>query len=89
MTGPRFPAHTQIGGDAKIPSLLYYDKTGNVKAAGAEALTESVLEDALDNDWTKAEWSVIKDVKVFVELLFTHEIQVETSSLPEASGLLY
>ena len=60
MTGPRFPAQTQIGGDAKIPSLLYYDKTGSVRAAGAEVLAESVLEEALNNEWTKAEWLVIK-----------------------------
>jgi hypothetical protein len=82
LIGPRFPAQTQTGGDAKIPSVLYYDKTGNIRAAGAEVLTESVLEDALNNEWTKAEWLVIKGVKAFVGLLLTHEIQVEASSPP-------
>jgi len=52
----KFPAQPPTGGDAKVPSLLYYDSTGNVRAAGAEVLTESVLEDALNNEWTKAEW---------------------------------
>jgi hypothetical protein len=89
LTGPRFPAQPPTGGDAKVPSLLYYDSTGNVRAAGAEVLTESVLEDALNNEWTKAEWLVIKDVKAFVELLLTHEIQVEASSPSEAFSLLY
>jgi hypothetical protein len=63
LTGPRFPAQPPTGGDAKVPSLLYYDKTGNVRAAGAEVLTENALEDALSNEWMKAEWLVIKDVK--------------------------
>ncbi|KAN0094942.1 hypothetical protein V8E55_003229 [Tylopilus felleus] len=52
----RFPAQTQVTGDAKVPSLLYYDKSGEVRAAGAEVLTEHVLEAALTEEWTKAEW---------------------------------
>ncbi|KAF8545913.1 hypothetical protein OG21DRAFT_1502123 [Imleria badia] len=52
----RFPGQAVVGGDAKVPSLLYYDKTGNVRAAGAETLSESMLEAALTEEWTKAEW---------------------------------
>ncbi|KAI9569153.1 hypothetical protein HD554DRAFT_2204656 [Boletus coccyginus] len=52
----RFPAQGQGSGDAKVPSLLYYDKNGNVRAAGAEVNTESVIETALTEEWTKAEW---------------------------------
>ena len=63
MTGPRFPGQAQVNGDAKVPSLLYYDKSGNVRAAGAEVLTESVNEDALTEGWTKAEWLVMNYVK--------------------------
>ena len=88
LTGPRFPSQARVGDGAKVPSLLYYDEAGNVRAAGAEVLTENVLEAALTEEWTKAEWLVINDFTAFVELI-THEIQVETSSLPEASGLLY
>ena len=89
LTRPRFPAQALVNGDAKVPSLLYYDKTGNVRAAGAEVLTESVLEAALTEEWTKAESLVINDVKAFVELILTHEIQVEASSLAEAFSLFY
>ena len=90
-TSPRFPARALVNGDAEVPSLLYYDKTGTVRAAGAEVLAESVLETALTEEWTKAEWLVINHVgvSVSVELIRTHEIQVEASSPPEAFSLLY
>lgn len=53
----RFPAQEQVGGDAKIPSIIYYDDTGAVRAVGAEALQEGIIEIAEDEGWTKAEWS--------------------------------
>jgi len=62
LTGLRFPAQGQGSGDAKVPSLLYYDNSGNVRAAGAEVLTESVIETALTEGWTKAEWLVFDRV---------------------------
>ena len=67
LIGPRFPAQALVNGDARVPSLLYYDGTGNVRAAGAEVLTESVLETALTEKWTMVEWLVVNDVKAFVE----------------------
>ncbi|EIW80696.1 hypothetical protein CONPUDRAFT_125520 [Coniophora puteana RWD-64-598 SS2] len=51
----RFPAQDN-GGDSKVPSILYYDNKGKVRAVGAEALQESVLERAEDEGWHKAEW---------------------------------
>jgi hypothetical protein len=86
MTGPRFPAQPPVGGDAKVPSLLYYDNIGNVRSVGAEVLTESVMEDAVTEEWTKAEWLVINDVKAFVGLIL---IQVEASPPPEAFSFIY
>ncbi|KAJ2928087.1 hypothetical protein H1R20_g9022, partial [Candolleomyces eurysporus] len=52
----RFPGHEQIRGESKIPTVLYYDKSGNVRAIGAEAMREGIAETALDEGWTKAEW---------------------------------
>ncbi|KAI9569174.1 hypothetical protein HD554DRAFT_2254112 [Boletus coccyginus] len=52
----RFPEQPLVAGDARVPSLLYYDESGNVRAAGAEVNTESVIETALNKRWTKAEW---------------------------------
>ncbi|KAJ7698158.1 hypothetical protein B0H16DRAFT_1668927 [Mycena metata] len=52
----RFPAQDHVGGDSKIPSVIYYDRAGRVKACGAETLQESVVEQAIDDRWEKAEW---------------------------------
>ena len=53
---PRFPAHEQVNGASKIPTILYYDKRGNVTAAGAEAAREGIYEIAKDEGWIKSEW---------------------------------
>ena len=65
-TGVRFPGQPLGGGDAKVPSILYYDKDGNVRAAGASVLDESITETALTEQWTKAEWLVINRVKILI-----------------------
>ncbi|KAF9480732.1 hypothetical protein BDN70DRAFT_832251 [Pholiota conissans] len=54
----RFPAHDQlhISGAPKIPSIIYYDSNGKVKAVGAEAMVEGIYEQAEDEQWVKAEW---------------------------------
>ncbi|KAJ7841612.1 hypothetical protein B0H14DRAFT_1043954 [Mycena olivaceomarginata] len=52
----RFPAQDHIGGDSKVPSVVYYDRSGMVRACGAEALQESVVEQAVQERWEKAEW---------------------------------
>ncbi|KAK0448953.1 uncharacterized protein EV420DRAFT_1566351 [Desarmillaria tabescens] len=49
----RFPEQERVGSDAKIPTILYYDKTGTVRAVGAEALRESILEQAEEESWFK------------------------------------
>ncbi|PPQ92722.1 LOW QUALITY PROTEIN: hypothetical protein CVT25_013908 [Psilocybe cyanescens] len=55
----RFPAHDHVGGDSKIPTIIYYDKRGEVRAVGAEAKREGIEADAEDKEWTKAEWQVL------------------------------
>lgn len=54
----RFPAQENVGGDSKIPSILYYDQFSKVRAVGAEALQESIIEQAEDEGWVKVEWLV-------------------------------
>ncbi|KAK0222674.1 hypothetical protein EDD85DRAFT_914386 [Armillaria nabsnona] len=49
----RFPSQEHVGGDAKIPTIMYYDQEGNVKAVGAEVLKQNVIEDAEDKGWLK------------------------------------
>ena len=54
----RFPAHDHISGASKIPTIIYYDRNGDVKAVGAEALRDGVQEQAEDEQWVKVEWCV-------------------------------
>ncbi|KIJ66155.1 hypothetical protein HYDPIDRAFT_152023 [Hydnomerulius pinastri MD-312] len=52
----RYPAQEHVGGDCKIPTILYYDQQGNPRAFGAEALQEHIIEQAEDEQWIKLEW---------------------------------
>ncbi|EIW80615.1 hypothetical protein CONPUDRAFT_125441 [Coniophora puteana RWD-64-598 SS2] len=52
----RYPAQEQVGGDSKIPSILYYDRNQQARAIGAEALQENIIEKAEEEGWTKVEW---------------------------------
>ena len=52
----RFPAHEHISGASKIPTIIYYDRDGKVRAVGAEAMREGIYEIAEDENWVKAEW---------------------------------
>ncbi|KAF8554802.1 hypothetical protein OG21DRAFT_1522180 [Imleria badia] len=52
----RYPAQEHVGGDKKIPSILYYDDQGAVKAVGAEALQQHIIDQAEEENWVKLEW---------------------------------
>jgi len=52
----RYPAQEHIGGDSKIPSILYYDRQGAVRAVGAEALQQHIIDQAKEENWDKLEW---------------------------------
>ncbi|RDB20569.1 hypothetical protein Hypma_012275 [Hypsizygus marmoreus] len=52
----RFPSQEQVGGDSKIPTIIYYDNTGEVAAVGADAVREGLEDRIEDEGWTKAEW---------------------------------
>ncbi|KAJ2912885.1 hypothetical protein MD484_g7541, partial [Candolleomyces efflorescens] len=52
----RFPANEYISGASKIPTMMYYDEKGRVRAAGAEAKQDGILEMAMDGNWLKVEW---------------------------------
>jgi len=55
---PKISRLRNISGASKIPTIVYYDREGNVKAVGAEATTDGIYESALEGDWCKAEWYV-------------------------------
>ncbi|KAF9047847.1 hypothetical protein BJ165DRAFT_1527104 [Panaeolus papilionaceus] len=54
-TVTQFPAHEYISGGSKIPTVIYYDQAGKVRAVGAEAMREGIYEVAEDHQWLKAE----------------------------------
>ena len=39
-----------------MPSIIYYDKKGCVRAIGAEAVKDGIQDEAIEGDWSKAEW---------------------------------
>lgn len=43
----------------KIPSILYYDQGGVLRAVGAEATLTSVKEEAYTEDWELVKWYVL------------------------------
>lgn len=50
-----FPGQEHVVGNSKIPSIMFYDRFGNMKAAGAEAENASILSQAEEEGWTKTE----------------------------------
>jgi len=77
----RFPAQEHVGGDSKIPTIIYYDQAGVVRAVGAEAIGEGVKEEAEENDWIKAEWWILFKSKVSAHL---NRLSVTGSSFTSA-----
>ncbi|KAF6752156.1 hypothetical protein DFP72DRAFT_905074 [Ephemerocybe angulata] len=52
----RYPSQEHVGGDSKIPTVIYYDKRGNPVAIGAETLRDGIEADAEENGWQAARW---------------------------------
>ncbi|KAJ2922259.1 hypothetical protein H1R20_g14834, partial [Candolleomyces eurysporus] len=52
----RYPLQEHVGGDSKIPTVIYYDEGGKPCAIGAETLKEGIEADAEENKWRKAYW---------------------------------
>ncbi|XP_006460481.1 hypothetical protein AGABI2DRAFT_192178 [Agaricus bisporus var. bisporus H97] len=52
----KFPGQEMAGGTAKLPSIIYYDKNGKVRAVGAEAEGDNVEVTADEENWHKVEW---------------------------------
>jgi hypothetical protein len=57
-----------ISGGLKIPSVLYYDQQGKVRAVGAEALLEDIYERAEDEMWQGGGGTWILDIQLHYKL---------------------
>ena len=62
FTSHRFPSQGVGHTDAKVPSVLYYDKTGTIRAVGAEVLARDVIKRALIEEWSKVELLVANKI---------------------------
>ncbi|PPQ99000.1 hypothetical protein CVT24_003482 [Panaeolus cyanescens] len=51
-----FPSQEGSIDATKIPSIMYYGKSGKLRVAGFEAMHEDIDKKALDRDWEKVEW---------------------------------
>jgi hypothetical protein len=51
----RFPGQEHVAGNSKIPSVVYYDQYGSIKAAGAEADTAAMASLAEEQSWIRTE----------------------------------
>ncbi|KAK1224302.1 hypothetical protein PQX77_012810 [Marasmius sp. AFHP31] len=74
---PKFPGQGKIGGDSKIPSVIFYDRDGVVRAVGTEATEESFLEEAEDEGYVCVEW-----FKLHLRPKGLEKSQVHDSDLP-------
>ncbi|KIJ17541.1 hypothetical protein PAXINDRAFT_167554 [Paxillus involutus ATCC 200175] len=80
----KYPAQDHVGGDNKIPSILYYDRQGTVQAVGAEALQQHVIEQAEKERWIKLEWWKLH--LRAKHLASSHIKDVDIPSLPEGKS---
>ncbi|KAJ8094286.1 hypothetical protein PM082_006826 [Marasmius tenuissimus] len=78
----KFPGQGKVGGDSKIPSMVYYDQDGNVRAVGAEAMEDSFLEEAEDEEYIGVEWFKLHLRPSGLEKSDESQARVRTSDLP-------
>ncbi|KAK1226885.1 hypothetical protein PQX77_010132 [Marasmius sp. AFHP31] len=78
----KFPGQGKVGGDSKIPSIIFYDQDGNVRACGAEATEESFLEEAEEEEYTRVEWFKLHLRPRGLEKAAKSPEPVQTSKLP-------
>ncbi|KAJ8094284.1 hypothetical protein PM082_006824 [Marasmius tenuissimus] len=78
----KFPGQGKVGGDSKIPSIIYYDQEGKVRAVGAEATEGSFLEEAEDKEYIRVEWFKLHLRPTDLEKPSESQALVQISDLP-------
>ncbi|KAF8956480.1 hypothetical protein BDZ97DRAFT_1763789 [Flammula alnicola] len=51
-----FPDGKQSSTLSKVPTTIYYDRAGNIRAIGATTLSKDISKFAENNEWTKVKW---------------------------------
>ncbi|KAF9526168.1 hypothetical protein CPB83DRAFT_795114 [Crepidotus variabilis] len=52
----RFPGQVATSGACKVPTIIFYDQLGSIRAVGAEATKDGIYELSQEENWAKAEW---------------------------------
>ncbi|KAJ6493407.1 hypothetical protein C8R45DRAFT_186846 [Mycena sanguinolenta] len=52
----RFPGQQDVGGDSKVPTSIFYDREGIVRAEGADTTLAASIEKAEEEGWVHAQW---------------------------------
>ncbi|KAJ7652890.1 hypothetical protein B0H17DRAFT_1101242 [Mycena rosella] len=52
----RFPGQEHVSGDSKVPTAIWYDRDGMVRAEGAATTTGAYVDKAQDENWVHAKW---------------------------------
>ncbi|KAJ6473427.1 hypothetical protein C8R47DRAFT_1145478 [Mycena vitilis] len=52
----RFPGQQDVGGDSKVPTSIFYDREGIIRAEGAETMRPQCRDEAQDEGWELAQW---------------------------------
>lgn len=52
----RFPGGAAVGGNTKVPTVIYYDPAGSPCVIGEETQREGIDMLAEESKWIKAEW---------------------------------
>lgn len=54
----RFSGRKPDGRSSKVPSVLYYDQSGQLRAVGSETTSSEILKQAREEAWLKVTWYV-------------------------------
>ncbi|KAF8415387.1 hypothetical protein L210DRAFT_3657556 [Boletus edulis BED1] len=77
----RFPGQESTGGDSRIPSIMYYDQAGSLRAVGTETQQKDIVELAASERWTRLEWWKLYLRATHLEA--SHFSEADIPALPE------
>jgi biotin synthase-related radical SAM superfamily protein len=81
----RFPRQRHADRIEKVPSVIYYDQAGQLRAIGAEILDPEINARAADERWIKVAWRV-RNVGLIIYLFIFGAVS-GSSSFSDLRGL--
>ena len=81
----RFPRQHHADRIEKVPSVIYYDQRGQLRAIGAEILDPETNAEAADEGWIKVAWQVCYPGSILS--LFNRSVSIGSSYFSDPRGL--